>query len=89
MLLSKSVRYVIFRSKLAHYLDKRTMFSDEVLKRLIKKLMKEEYQRVLSILKTANSVVGDELEHLLTQLQVERLKSRVLPQPTSMIDSIK
>lgn len=65
------------------------MVSDEVLKRLIKKLMKEEYQRVLSILKTANSVVGDELEHLLTQLQVERLKSRVLPQPTSMIDSIK
>ncbi len=32
--------------------------------------MKEDYQRVLKILKEANSVVGDELENLLDQLQV-------------------
>lgn len=32
--------------------------------------MKADYQRVLSILKEANSVVGDELENLLDQLQV-------------------
>lgn len=32
--------------------------------------MKADYQRVLSILKEANSVVGDELENLLDQLWI-------------------
>ncbi|XP_046456153.1 uncharacterized protein LOC124203523 [Daphnia pulex] len=41
----------------------------EILKKLSSKLMKEDYQRVLKILKEANSVVGDELENLLDQLQ--------------------
>lgn len=45
-------------------------FQDEILKKLGTKLMKPDYQRVLLILKEANSVVGDELEHLLDQLQV-------------------
>jgi hypothetical protein len=46
------------------------MEKDEILKKLSSKLMKEDYQRVLKILKEANSVVGDELENLLDQLQV-------------------
>ncbi|XP_057368389.1 uncharacterized protein LOC130689450 [Daphnia carinata] len=45
------------------------LFKYEILKKLGTKLMKADYQRVLSILKEANSVVGDELENLLDQLQ--------------------
>lgn len=44
--------------------------TDEILKKLGGKLMKEDYQRVLKTLKKANSVVGDELENLLIHLQV-------------------
>lgn len=50
-------------------------YPDEILKRLTKKLMKDEYQRVLFILKQANSVVGDELENLLVQLQVNSIET--------------
>lgn len=46
------------------------LLTDEILKKLGNKLMKEDYQRVLLTLKLANSAVGDELENLLVQLQV-------------------
>lgn len=46
------------------------LLTDEILKKLGNKLMKEDYQRVLLTLKLANSAVGDELENLLAQLQV-------------------
>ena len=49
---------------------KKNLLSDEILKKLSTKLLKEDYQRVLTRLKQASSVVGDELENLLSQLQV-------------------
>ncbi len=40
------------------------------MKKLSTKLFREEYQQVLTALKQANSVMGDEMDHLLDNLQV-------------------
>lgn len=40
------------------------------MKKLSTKLFREEYQQVLTALKQANSVMGDEMDHLVDNLQV-------------------
>ena len=72
------------------------LFADDVLKKLSGKLKRDEFQAVQQALKTANSVLGDELEHIHDGLVEEARQAKLtakylgtLRRPIDALDRIK